>query len=343
MKIRAFSTTLVAAGALLGLYGCSTEADIRAERVRPVGEQQLGLGPTCAVTPGTVTECTNPLGACNCTMTTTPLIASEPAKARCASAPAFDGNFVWAGVVGPGITYAGGTPKKSGDYFTWNIPSTPSGYASGTTGQYGVQLSFDIGSGTTCGDASAFAGVEVCAKGVVKNGFPVSRFIKPAAFPPDDSRKMTEQQQMIWVQMLSDYTAKNDGGAEAYNKGMCPTDGTKCAHPHFMMPIDPSKEVCRQIKWEDFQFPYWWGRANQGGYYYPDVCMTANGGKPYCAADKIPNAPGDPSNRSEEIARYYACKEMTKKIFGIGITAVDDTSTEKVTIENLDVKVKLFK
>lgn len=349
MKLRdAVAVTGVVGMACSLLAGCGQKDADRIEPEKPSIKQlsvtapsvtRPGAGPACTFAPAPVDACINPLGACQCNESFTPVPARAAGTGRCTTVSPSDGSFLWTGVVAPGATYTGAAPTTDGQGFAVvNVASTPSGYGS-DGGQYGVQITFDTaGQGGVCQDLSSFSGVEVCAQGTVKNGFPVTRFVKPAAYEPDASRDMNEQQQMVWVQLINEYTAANFGSQD-FEKGLCPLGQDNCTHPHFQMPISATQEVCRTITWDMFEFPYWWGRPNEG-FYYPDVCMSGN--QPVCAPDKIPNAPGtNDGNPSEEIARWYACSALASRAIGIGVTAVDDQSTKLVEIQNLQVRARL--
>ena len=118
----------------------------------------------------------------------------------------------------------------------------------------------------TCIDASGHSGVHVCVQGVIKNGFPKTRYVEQGIYDINDPEvSPTEVQNVAWVYLVTDYTAQTD----AWNAGHCTS--TECTHPFYAIKTLPDQESCVDIKWGDFEFPYWWGDANVG-FVLPEVC-----------------------------------------------------------------------
>jgi hypothetical protein len=132
--------------------------------------------------------------------------------------------------------------------------------------------------------------------------------------------------------MVSDYTTKTD----AWNAGHC--TNPNCAHPFYAIKLNPGQETCVDIKWSDFEFPYWWGDANTG-FVLPEICAPA--GQVPSAETCTSGEDYDPSTE-EPLAKWHACPAMAAKLIDIIVAAVDDIGSEPVETVGLKAKVSYF-
>jgi hypothetical protein len=203
--------------------------------------------------------------------------------------------------------------------------------------QWGAQMSFYgdglVGSPKTCMNASSHQGVRVCVQGEIKNAFPKTRYVATGTYDiSDTTRNPTEVQNVAWIYMITDYTAKTSD----WNAGHCTDEN--CAHPFYQLETKPGAETCADIKWSDFQFPYWWGDANVG-FIMPEVC--AQGGQVPPADVCQPGEDYDPLTE-EPLAKWHACNAMADKIIFILVAAVDDIGSDPVETQGFKAKVSFF-
>jgi hypothetical protein len=139
-----------------------------------------------------------------------------------------------------------------------------------------------------------------------------------------------EQQQLLWVYLSNSFTRPGDDSVKGPNTGECAmADQGACSDPFAMVPVGESEEICTDIPWSGFEFPYWWGEPNVG-FWYPTVCGNT------CVVGT------DHDDPPQEVAHWPGCAELAQKLSALVVAPVDDVGTEPVSVENLVVTATLY-